>query len=112
MLQDKIKEYLDNHYFFPGNTQELAKDIAETCISEYGNITNYSDESFTDGCDNYLANLEKENIELKESLDNAYGVRDDALDNQKKLKQENRELKNKIKRLEANEIIYHERLKR
>jgi seryl-tRNA synthetase len=41
---------------------------------------------------------------LKESLENAYGIRDEAITNMNKMKK-------KISRLEANEKIYHERLK-
>jgi hypothetical protein len=124
-----------------------AKDIIEIVEKEYGNITNKGTVFFTDGGDNYLTKLEKENELLKSKLINynptkqleleekinmlkakcfrlrqtrmAYQSladkrRDYANHISTTLHKKNlkiKELNQRVAKLEANEVIYHKRLK-
>ena len=117
MLLEKIKEYLFSMWYVPKDIETIAKDICNI-VEDVRKEHSIPD---CDNCDigkentklkNKLINynptkqleLEEEITELKESLENAYGIRDEAITNMIKMKK-------KISRLEANEKIYHERLK-
>jgi hypothetical protein len=127
-MLEKIKEYLDNPvisghikwdlYF---KSDKMAKDITEICrletlpivernielVKEKDAINGQLISMMGDRNDEYFkaGKLEKENLELKNKLINYNPTK------QLELEEEIAELKSKISRLEANEKIYHERLK-
>lgn len=97
MIEDKIKEYLDNKFLSKCTAREFtlekwSKDIAEICKEECSGCDLYKDHKI----------ISAKNKSLKDSLDDAYGVRDEALANQVKLKKLLD--KDRIKRLLCNHV--------